>query len=251
MTWAADALRAAGCVAAEEEARLLSTAAADDDEVLHALVERRSTGEPLAWILGHTTFCGEQVRIEPGVYVPRAQTEPLAEAAAALLPHRGTLVDLCTGAGAIAVVAGHRRPEARVIGTDLDPVAVRCARANGVDARLSDLAEGLDPDLAGTVDVVTAVVPYVPTDALALLPRDVVAYEPRRALDGGPDGTALLERAVTAAAHLLRAGGWLLLELGADQPERLGPALSAAGFGEVRIERDEDGDVRSLTGRRT
>lgn len=242
-------LARAGFLAPVAEAAELAAAADGDDDVLAALVERRTAGEPLAWITGSTTFCGETIRVDPGVYVPRPQTEPMVHAAVGLLPADGVAVDLCTGSGAIAAVLARTRPAARVIGTDLDAAAVRDARANGVETYEGDLDEPLPVELRGRVDVVTGVVPYVPTDALHLLPRDVQAYEPRRALDGGAHGTTLLGRAVAAAARLLRPGGWLLLELGADQDEHLAPVLARLGFTDVQAERDEDGDLRSVRAR--
>jgi release factor glutamine methyltransferase len=248
------ALRRAGCVAAEEEAAELVEAAAGDRARLQALVARRCTGEPLAWVTGWVRFCGERVLVHPGVYVPRWQSEPLAAAALSRLPEGGTAVDLCTGSGALAVVLTRRRPSARVLATDLDRRAVACARANGVDARCADLSvgpcAGLPAGLAGQVDVVTAVVPYVPTGALQWLPRDVLAFEPRRALDGGPDGTRWLARAAAAAAPLLRPGGSLLLEIGGTQDELLAPALDGLGYGPADILEDEDGERRGLCCRR-
>ena len=96
------------------------------------MVERRLTGEPLAWITGRTVFCGLDVVVEPGVYVPRWQSEPLARLAAGLLPPAGAGVDLCCGTGALAMVMQAARPGARVVATEVDPVAVRCARRNHV-----------------------------------------------------------------------------------------------------------------------
>ena len=145
-------------------------AAAGDPDDLELLVRRRTAGEPLAWLVGGVEFCGIWLRVAPGVYVPRWQTETLAERAASLLPAEGVAVDLCTGAGAIAAVLQARRPAATVIATDIDPGAVACARANGVDALLGDLDVPLRPALHGAVDVMTAVVPYVPTDELGSSP---------------------------------------------------------------------------------
>lgn len=222
------------------------TAAAEHGDDLRAMVARRTAGEPLAWIVGTTAFCGETITVTPGVYVPRPQTQAMADAAARLLPPGGIAVDLCTGSGAIAAVLGRRQPAARVIGTDLDPAAVRCARSNGVEAYEGDLADPVPTHVPGRVDVVTAVVPYVPTEALHLLPRDVTAHEPVRALDGGREGTVLLVRAVEAAASLLRPAGWLVLELGADQDHLLRPTLERLGFTDVRTHLDDDGDLRHL-----
>ncbi len=240
------ALAAAGCVAADEEADALLAAAGGDGDRLADLLARRCTGEPLAWLVGSVRFCGEEVAVHPGVYVPRWQTETMVVEAVKRLPGRGMAVDLCTGAGAIAVVLGRRRPTARVLATDVDRRAVACARINGVDVYESDLGAALPAEVRGIVDVVTAVVPYVPTEALHLLPRDVLAYEPLEALDGGPGGTRNLERAAVDAATLLRPGGSLLLELGGDQADGLGPVLADHGYQDVDLLYDDDGDLRAL-----
>lgn len=239
-------LAAAGCVAADEEAGELLDAAGGDERLLAALARRRLAGEPLAWVTGRTTFCGLTVRVAPGVYVPRWQTEPLARRAAARLPAGGVGVDVCTGAGALAMVLGAVRPGATVVATDADPRAVDCAVANGVDARQGDLLSPLPRDLAGRVDVVVGVVPYVPTGALGLLPHDTMTFESPLAYDGGPDGAAVLRRAVVGAARVLRPGGGLLLELGGDQADLLAPDLRRSGYDLVEVLRDGDGDVRGV-----
>jgi release factor glutamine methyltransferase len=236
-------------VAAEKEAALLRAAAGDADE-LETLVRRRTAGEPLAWLVGGVDFGGLRVKVHPGVYVPRLQTEALAERAASLLPSQGVAVDLCTGAGAVAAVLQARRPSATVIATDIDPGAVACARENGVEALLGDLDAPLPPALHGAVDVLTAVVPYVPSDELVFLPRDVVAFEPIRALDGGRDGVEVLSTVVARSTRWLRPGGWLLLEIGGRQAATVIAATEAAGFGECTILRDEEGDDRAVVGRR-
>jgi release factor glutamine methyltransferase len=236
-------LRAAGCVAAEDEAREL-LAAAPDGEVLEGWLKRREHGEPLAWITGRMEFCGLWLHVAPGVYVPRVQSEELARRAGRLLPGEGHAVDLCTGAGAIAAHLLAEVPSASVIGVDLDPHAVACAASNGVRAVVGDVELALGPH--GSFDVVTAVPPYVPSDELRLLPADVQRYEPPAALDGGADGLDVARRIVSAAARLLAPGGWLLIELGGDQDEALAPALRASGFGNAESWRDEDGDLRGL-----
>lgn len=239
-------------MAAAEEAALLVAAAGDRVHTggggLDALVRRREAGEPLAWILGWVDFCGVRIGVGPGVYVPRAQTEAMALRAAALLPAAGVAVDLCTGAGAVACVLRARRPAATVVATDIDPAAVACARANGVDARAGHLDEPLPSTLAGRVDVLTAIVPYVPTGALAFLPRDVVAFEPRRALDGGPAGLTVITAVIARSTRWLRPGGALVLELGGDQAGAVAAAMEAEGFTAVAVHRDEEGDDRFVEG---
>jgi release factor glutamine methyltransferase len=148
------------------------------------------------------------------------------------------------------MVMSGARPAATVVATDIDPVAVACARRNEIEALEGDLDEPVPPSIRGRVDVVTAVVPYVPTEELHLLPRDVVAFEPRPALDGGPGGTALLMRAVEAASRLLGGGGSLLFELGGDQAVVVGRALAQAGFRRLRVLHDDDGRDRAIEARR-
>ena len=108
-------LAGAGCVAAAEEAEELVGASRDHDH-LRAMVARRLTGEPLAWITGRTTFCGLHVSVDVGIYVPRWQSETLALWAARVLPPSGRGVDLCTGTGAVAKVMLSSRPDATVRG---------------------------------------------------------------------------------------------------------------------------------------
>lgn len=240
-------LAAAGCVAPEEEAEEL-VAAAPDPAALESLLHRRERGEPLAWITGLVRFCGHPVRVDRGVYVPRPQTEELARRAAAALAgsRRRRAVDLCTGTGAVAVHLRESVPGATVAGVDIDGRAVRCARRNGVPAIRANLAAPLG---TGTVDVLTAVAPYVPTASIPLLPADVRDHEPRRALDGGPDGLHVVRRIVTSAARVLAPAGWLLLEIGGAQDQLLAPALDRAGFTSMDSWHDPEGDLRGLSAR--
>ncbi len=234
-------------MAPEEEADELLAAAGSPDD-LEGLVRRREQGEPLAWVTGRTVFAGRPVVVHPGVYVPRGQSEELARRAAArLLEIGGPAVDLCTGSGAVAVHLAAELPGPTVVGIDRDARAVACARANGVAVLQADLRS---PLCSGAFGLVTAVAPYVPTDQLAWLPRDVLRHEPRRALDGGPDGLAVLRPLVAEAARLLRPGGWLLVEVGGGQDRALEPVLAHAGFGPPDPWTDEDGDLRGLSSRR-
>lgn len=232
----------AGCIAAAEEAEEL-VAGAKDDICLASWVERRATGEPLAWITGSTMFCGRIVRIDPGVYVPRPQSEELARRAASRLKAWGVAVDLCTGSGAIAHHLASAQPDASVVGIDIDFRALRCAQRNGVTVARSDMATTL---VSHSVDLITGVVPYVPTEELHVLPRDVLAFEPLSAVDGGARGTSLLERAIVGASRSLRSEGSLLLELGGDQLAVVQELLNEYGFHDVDAWWDEEGDVRGV-----
>ena len=239
-------LAGAGFVAADLEAKELLDRARGDAELLDRLVGRRLKGEPLAWITGRSSFCGLQIRVDPGVYVPRWQTEPLACRAVERLPPAGTAIDVCTGSGAIARTLTTRHPRARVVATDLDERAVSCASANGVECYSGDLFGPLPRSLEGAADVVVGVVPYVPTGALRMLPRDTLEFESTLSYDGGQDGTLILRRVVIECPRFLKGGGALLLELGGEQAEALAEDLVMTGFVDTVVLTDEDGDVRGI-----
>jgi release factor glutamine methyltransferase len=241
-------LSEAGSVAASDEADELIEAAAGDPGLLEELVGRRTRGEPVAWLTGVITFCDVKLFVTPGVYVPRWQTEPLARRAVNLLPSEGVAVDLCTGVGAIAAVLALAAPAARVVATELEDNAVQCALRNGVEVYQGYLDDPLPPELKHGVDVMTAVVPYVPANSFHLLPRDVREFESALALDGGEDGMDFLREVVRRSTEWLTPGAWLLLELGGDQAESIGQLLHERGFRSVDVMVDEDGDPRAICG---
>lgn len=219
-------LRAAGCVFAEEEARLLAAAAAGPED-LEALVARRAAGLPLEHLVGWAELAGVRVAVGPGVFVPRQRTALLVREAAALLRPGAVVVDLCCGSGAVGAALAAARPGVRVHAADVDPVALGYARRNlaaaGGRVHLGDLDAPLPAALQGRVDALVAVTPYVPSDALALLPPEARLHEPRHALDGGADGLDLLRRVAAAAPRWLAPGGAVLVEVGTGQA---GPAVA-------------------------
>lgn len=234
-------LRAAGCVYAEDEARLLLTAATSPAEFT-AMMDRRAAGLPLEQVLGWAEFCGLRIVVDPRVFVPRRRTEFLVDQAAALARRDAVVVDLCCGSGAVgaALVAALHRVELHAV--DIDPVAVLCARRNvPADGRVysGDLYEPLPAALRGRVDVLVAIAPYVPTGAIRLMPPEARLHEPRIALDGGPDGLDVLRRVIAGAPSWLAPGGCLLVETSDRQAP---PALDAvAGRGLIpRVARSDD-----------
>ena len=239
-------LASEGFVAAGEEAEELLERAAGDGALLDGLVARRLTGEPLAWITGRELFCGIEIRVDPGVYVPRWQSEQLALRAVDRLPPDGTAIDVCSGCGAIARVLSHAHPGARVVATESDERALVNARANGVEVYEGDLLEPLPRALEGEVDVLVGVVPYVPTPELSLLQRDTFTFETALSYDGGVDGTRFLRRVLTDGTRFLRRGGAVLLELGGEQAELLRDDLARLGYADVEVVSDEFGDVRGV-----
>ena len=255
--WATAELAAAGCVSAAAEADWLLEEAGDDQVGLRAMVARRVAGEPLQYVIGWAPFGPLKLRVGPGVFVPRPETETLADRAAAFLrtrPSPRVAVDLCTGSGAIACFLADQAPGTRVLATELDPGALAWARPNadayGVELLAGDLDGPLPPELAGRVDVLCANVPYVPTGAIATLPTDVRDHEPRLSLDGGPDGLDVLRRLVARAGHWLAPGGRLCCEIGEDQAEAAAALLRAAGLAEVAVHQDLVGRDRIVEGTR-
>jgi release factor glutamine methyltransferase len=224
-------LRAVGCVFAEDEARLL-VAEARSPARLEALVRRRVAGEPLEHLLGWAEFCGLRIAVTPGVFVPRRRSELLVDEAAASAPSRAVVVDLCCGSGAVAAALTARLDRAEVHASDVDPAAVACARRNLPDGSVhtGDLFDALPTALRGRVDVLVANVPYVPSDAIALMPPEARQHEPRTALDGGTDGLDVARRVVAGAPAWLAPGGSVLFEVGEEQVPAATAIVAAAGL---------------------
>ena len=224
-------LRSAGCVFAEDEARLL-VAEAGSPARLESLVRRRVAGEPLEYLLGWAEFWGLRIAVAPGVFVPRRRSELLVEEAAALAPPRAVVVDLCCGSGAVAAALSTVLDHPEVHASDVDPTAVACARRNlpGGFVHTGDLFDALPTSLRGRVDILVANVPYVPSSAIALMPPEAREHEPRTALDGGTDGLDLARRVVTGARHWLAQAGSLLFEVGEDQVPAAAGIVAAAGL---------------------
>ena len=252
LAWAAGELAAAGCVSARAEAAWLLEEA-PDRPTLEAMVARRVAGEPLQYVIGWAPFGPLKLRVGPGVFVPRPETEGLADRAAALKPR--IAVDLCTGSGAIACFLAAEVQGARVLATELDPRALAWARINaerfGVELLAGDLDQPLPAELAGQVEVLCANVPYVPSGSIATLPRDVRDHEPLLALDGGPDGLDVLRRLAPRAGRWLAPGGRLFCEIGEDQAEAAVALFTAAGLVEVAVHPDLADRHRIIEGTRS
>ncbi|MFI0356373.1 putative protein N(5)-glutamine methyltransferase [Actinomadura sp. 9N407] len=207
-------LRSAGCVFAEDEARLLTAAARTPGE-LTAMIGRRAAGLPLEHVIGWAEFRGLRMAVGPGVFVPRRRTEFLIEQAIGLVPPRAVVVDLCCGSGALGAALADARPGIELHAADIDPAAVRCALRNmpaGGRVYEGDLFDPLPTSLRGRVAVLLANVPYVPTGEVGLLPPEAREHEARVALDGGADGLEVLRRVTAEAPAWLAPGGHLLFE---------------------------------------
>ncbi|MEV0697889.1 putative protein N(5)-glutamine methyltransferase [Saccharopolyspora sp. NPDC050389] len=238
-------LRAAGCVFAEEEARLLLLAAAGPAE-LSGMVQRRVDGLPLEQVLGWAEFCGLRIAVDPGVFVPRRRTEFLVEQAASLAEPGSVVVDLCCGSGAVGAAVAARLP-VELYAADVDPAAVRCARRNIADAGEvfeGDLYRPLPTGLCGRVEVLVVNAPYVPTGEVDLMPPEARLHEPQVALDGGADGLDIQRRVADEAPGWLVPGGHLLIETSRRQAPRTAELFERAGLLSQVVSCDElDGTV--------
>ena len=182
------------------------------------MVRQRESGLPLEQILGWAEFAGLRIAVEPGVFVPRRRTELMLRQALLLAPPQPVVVELCCGSAALALAVASSLGQVELYATDIDPVAVRCARRNlaglpkPADVLEGDLYDPLPQSLAGRVDLLLANPPYVPTDWIELMPPEARLYEPRTALDGGSDGLDLLRRIIAGARRWLAGSGRLLVE---------------------------------------
>jgi len=238
-------LRAAGCVFAEDEAALL-VAEASGPAALGRAVVRRVDGEPLELVLGWAEFCGLRLAVAPGVFVPRRRTELLVRTAATGLAAGDVVVDVGCGTGAVAAALASAVPGLRLHAVDVDPAAVAVARRNLPDARVweGDLLDPLPDGLRGRVALLAANTPYVPSDEVALMPREARDHEHLVALDGGADGVAVQRRLLAAAPAWLAPGGRVVVETGRRQAGLTVEAARAAGLeAEVVTDDEVDGTV--------
>ncbi|MEU8817730.1 putative protein N(5)-glutamine methyltransferase [Actinoplanes sp. NPDC048796] len=243
---AIERLRAAGCVFAEDEADILGEAATDD-AVLATLVARRAQGEPLEQVVGYADFAGVRVTLRKGVFVPRVRSELLVRTALAESPYR--VLDLCCGSGALGLAVQHHR-DIELHATDLDPVAVACARDNGIThAYQGDLYAPLPPELQRGFDVILANVPYVATAHIPLLPAEARDHEPGTALDGGIDGLDIFRRVAGQAMMWLAPHGVLLSEITEAQEETAVRTVTRQGL-DADVIYDEDLEARVIRGRK-
>jgi release factor glutamine methyltransferase len=210
------------------------------------LVARRAEREPLAYLLGRREFFGLDFMVDARALIPRPETELLVERALHLARRRPApprIADVGAGSGAIAVTLAVHLPQASVYALDDSAgalaVVAENARRHGVDSRVHCLQGDLLAPLPGAVDLITANLPYVTTAELETLAPEIQRYEPRAALDGGPDGLAFIRRLLATAGLHLQPGGAILVEIGASQ----GPAvveLARQHFPQGRVQLSQD-----------
>jgi release factor glutamine methyltransferase len=221
----------------------------DKEAAYHDLVWRRLCGEPTPYITGRADFYDIELAVTPAAAIPRPETELLVQETAALADKRLqdtpslTIADVGTGCGAIALALATHLPSAQIIATDISPAALALAQDNAERLGLASSVRFLCGDLLAPLeqpaDIVAANLPYVRSAEWKSLPVEIRCYEPREALDGGPDGLQVIERLLRQAPPLLRSGAALFLEIGYDQ----GPpvvALASEVFPEAAIEVKKD-----------
>lgn len=217
---------------------------------LHGMARRRVAREPLQLILGTVGFRHLDLRVRPGVFVPRPETEVLAGEAIARTPAGGVVVEPCTGSGAVACAVAHEARPARVVATDSSPAAVALARDNArrlglaVEVRRGDLLDGVPAALRGHTDVLVCNPPYLSWGELHALEPEVRDWDPPEALLAGPDGHETTDRLVAAAREWLRPGGWLVVEVADTRAERTRRACLSAGLVDADVVRDLAGRER-------
>ena len=226
-------------------------------EAFDSAVRRRAAGEPLQQILGWESFRGLPIQVTPDVLVPRPETEALVEWALTWLGiGGGRVVDVGTGSGCIAAAIADARRDVAIVAIDVSPEAARVARTNAAALGFAHrmrvvIADALAPIRTASVDLVVANPPYLPAATLPGLPREVRDWEPRLALDGGADGTALIARLLADASRVLVAGGALTVETaGESQVDAVVELFRRRAYEDVRIERDLTGTRRFVGGRR-
>lgn len=232
---------------------------------LHELVARRISGIPLAHLTGRQSFAGLELLAGPGALIPRRETETLVRAAVEPLREiarrqgRAQVIDLCTGAGNVALALAHAVPEATVVGADLSEEAVALARRNaahlGLEARVTfrqgDLFAPVDePRFLGQVDLLTCNPPYISSAKVPQMAAEIAGHEPSLAFDGGPFGVNILMKLIAQAPRFLVPGGWLCFEVGLGQGDGVRARLERhGGYTGITTIPDEHGDVRAIVAR--
>jgi release factor glutamine methyltransferase len=231
----------------------------DSAATFESLVARRAGREPLQHLIGTVWFAGVELAVGPGVFVPRPETELLvAWALTQPLPPAPTILDLCSGTGAIALAVAHARPDADVIAVERDPVALAWLRRNASDrAGAGDrpirivAGDATDPAVTatrnGSVDLVLSNPPYVPDDTP--VPAEVADHDPAAAVFAGPDGLAVIRPVIARAAALVRRGGWIGIEHDESHGAAVAVRLDAAAFNAPTLHRDLAGRPRFTTAR--
>lgn len=222
------------------------------------MIARRAKREPLAYITDEKEFWGLSFDVTPAALIPRPETETLVEAALSSLKGRANplVADIGAGSGCVAIAIVIELPDAVVYATEVSSDAAALARRNAlkhqVEIRVAvlegDLFGPISEDLRGKLDAVVSNPPYIPSAEMDFLQPEIANYEPRGALDGGPDGMEYHRRILTAARDWLRPGGLVHLEVGVGQAEKVTAYAREQGYAQLRITSDLAGIGRVVSG---
>jgi release factor glutamine methyltransferase len=257
-------LAAAGHACSVERAAAfpIPTLVADERAELARLIEQRLAGVPLAYLTGRESFMGLEVAAGPEAMIPRRETELLGHSALTLLRQcviergRALVVDLCTGAGNLAVALAAHEPGCEVVGSDISAAALSLARRNAQELGVADRVRFVEgdlftpfdsPEFRGKADLIVCNPPYISSTKVPKMAAEISRFEPREALDGGTFGVSILMKLLAGAPRLLRPGAWLCFEVGAGQGEPMAAKLErASAYAVVEPVRDPSGSVRVL-----
>ena len=229
------------------------------EECVSELAERRLTGEPAAYLTGRWSFYGLELRVAPGVLIPRSDTEVLVETALELL--RGStqaprILDLCAGTGCIGCAVAHALPDSRVVLADNSAAAIAIARENSSLCALEERVACMEMDvrevpqvLLGSFDMIVSNPPYIAHAELETLDPSVRDYEPHEALDGGEDGLDFYRVILKNWKPMLRRPGWMVFEVGETQAEDVKMLMLKAGLHSIGMAKDTAGYDRVVYGR--
>ena len=228
------------------------------EEKLDQLVQRRIAGEPVAYIIGEWEFYGLTLTVNQDVLIPRMDTEVLAERAILLARAAGEgarVLDLCAGSGCVGLAVATNVPQCRVVLADLSEAALKTCKQNirrcDLNARVTCVqADALQPPDGALwdFDVIACNPPYIPTGDLAGLDPSVRDFEPRSALDGGPDGLDFYRAVTSQWGPALRLGGSLLFEVGIGQAPDVENLMTEYGFTDIQSSQDTQGIWRVVEG---
>jgi release factor glutamine methyltransferase len=211
-------------------------------------IERRSLGEPVAYILREKEFWSLRFEVGREVLIPRPETECLVEEVLRWGRPPGVglrILDIGTGSGAIGIALARELPAARVVATDISPEALTVARRNAQNHGIAERMEFFQGDLfaaiSGDFDVICSNPPYIPEDEYAVLPAGIRNFEPPRALIAGPDGLEFHRRIIREGLNRLKAGGRICLEIGEGQRDRVEALFRESGYDDISFRRDYGG----------
>lgn len=203
--------------------------------ILESLIQRRISGEPIQYILGSQEFWSIDLKVDPRVLIPRPETELLVEQSLSILKQETfkgvpSVLEIGTGSGAIAIALAKELKEIFLVATDVSVEALELAKENIHAAGLKSQIQLINGDLfapisffkgEGFFDLIVSNPPYIRRIDLPSLAKEIKDYEPLIALDGGPDGLNFYRKIISQAPHYLRGGGWLLLEIGQGQSDKV------------------------------